>query len=506
MILADTVVITLFSLLNIGIAFIVQVIMASKFGAGPAMDAYLAATTIPFLLRSILINAIGFAFIPLFVQYRTKDGEGEAWKMSSDLFNILTLTLVVLTVLGIVFSSRITSLIVPGFSKEKFLLTVSLTKTLWPIVVFSGLAALLTGIFQSYRKFKLPAIAPVLNTLIMLVLILVTSPHIGIKSVVIGTLVGFLIQLVVLLPILSKSNYHFSLRFHPGALRSIILMLPLLFGGLFSRAVPVIDRYLASRLPEGSISYLGYASQISILLSMVVAKGISTTIFPVMSEDVARGNIDKLKKTMSLVLRMMFLVIIPISFILSVLSTPLIKILFERGNFHSNDTSSVAGVLPWYLLAAIGMSAGNITGRGYYVLQDTKTPTLIGICEILGYFFLCVLFINYFSYVGIGIASVFYYNVALVINGLVVRAKLGGRGGKTIISSSIKISLASLFAAVVICYIMLPVLNPFGAGITVLGGGVTGLIVFFLIGHYIFKLEEIRIFFSFFERKFKRDI
>ncbi len=105
MILADTVIITLFALLNIGIAFAVLVVMAARFGAGSAMDAYLAATTVPFLLRSIFINAIGFAFIPLFVQYRTKSGEKEAWNMCSDLFNILLIALAFLTILVIIFSA-----------------------------------------------------------------------------------------------------------------------------------------------------------------------------------------------------------------------------------------------------------------------------------------------------------------------------------------------------------------------------------------------------------------
>ena len=277
-------IITFFSVLKIVLGFALQMVLAAKFGARMEMDAYLAASTIPTLITTVLLTSLNVTAVPVFVEYRIKKDETESWKIASSFINLALLGLGAIALLGILGASRLVHLTVPGFGTggEALTLTVNLLRVLFPSIVFSGLAGLLSSVYYSQRKFTLPSLAPALNGLVVLLVTFGLASRIGIMSVAVGTLVGSVIQFGLLLPIiLTGKRYHFQLDYrHPGVVKIAKLMLPLLLGAVFYKANTVVDRFIASELAEGSISYLGYAFKVANVLVTLATQGFAVSLLP----------------------------------------------------------------------------------------------------------------------------------------------------------------------------------------------------------------------------------
>lgn len=480
-------------MLGLVVGFVNQLVLAALFGAGAEMDAYLAATTLPMLAVTVLLGSLNFTFIPVFIEYTAKQNVSEAWKIASTLINSTILLLGVIAIIGIWLAPFLISATVPGFTGERYDLSVSLMRFLWPTVVFNGLIALLSGIYNSQGRFAIPALAPVIGTIITLVIVLLASGQVGIKALGIGTLVASIVQVAILAPILfGPGRYRFCLEYRNSGFRKIlVLMVPLLLGSIVYRATSLLDRFIASSLPEGTIAYLGYASRISSIFLSLISPGISIAIFPLMANKAAMNEFAALRKVMSSGIRIMLAMVMPVVVLGSIMAVPLVGLLFERGRFDHSATEAVGVVLPWYLLALIGGSLGNIVGRGYYVLKDTKTSAILGVIEVLVYTVFLVFLVDRFSYLGIGIATALYYTLSIFLDGFVVRHKIGGQGGGRILAAAFKITTVSVLSGVIVYFVLQLTAMNYGSLLAIVIGGLTGLSLYVVFGKYLLKIEEI---------------
>src|SRR3990172_11911553 len=253
--LSSTLLVTGFSFLGVVLQFALQVVLASKFGAGQEMDAYLAATAIPTWISSVYVGALGFAYLPVFVERLTSGRVREAWGMTSRLFDLTVLALGLVSLSGISLAGQIMHLTAPGFAPGMLLLSASLARILWAAIPFTGAATLFAALYQSQNRFGWPAAALVLNYATTLAVTLWLGPVVGIRAVAIGTLAGSIAQFLILSPSLfGASRYSPGFRYGLQEVHGVArLMLPLLIGGIFYRVINVAERYFASSLPIGSI-------------------------------------------------------------------------------------------------------------------------------------------------------------------------------------------------------------------------------------------------------------
>jgi putative peptidoglycan lipid II flippase len=419
--------VSLLSFAGLLVGFGTQLLLAALFGAGSDMDAYLAAATLPQFVIAVLINSLNYVFIPVFVEHRRRGDLDAAWRIASTLVTIGLVLLGGIAVIGMLFAAPLQRMLVPGFAPETLRLTVALARLSWPTVLTLGMSTLLAGLYQSHERFGWAAAAPVLGAMITLAGTLLFAPTFGIAAVAAAALGGSLVQLALLAPmVLREPRFRLSLREPPEGVRTVLrLMVPLIVGTLFSRAAILVDRVVASKLATGSLAYLGYANKLVAVIVTVLASGLSVTTLVTMSEHAAGNDAEALRATIASKLRLMWFLVAPVVALLIVLRVDFVGLIFERGRFTAGDTSAVAGALPWYLFAMIAMALGGIVSNGYYAIQDTKTPAVIAVIEVIAYAFYMPALAGRLGYLGVAMGFAIYWDVSLLLTAAILWWKTG---------------------------------------------------------------------------------
>lgn len=446
-----TLLITTFIILGQGLGFITQIVIAALFGAGANMDAFLAASAAPQYLMAVLIGSLSFVFVPVFVDYMADGRKEEAWQIASSVINLCLVTLFILTVLGMIFPDVILRLIAPGLSDTAHSLAVKVALITWPGILAIALISLLTSIYQSQFHFGWPAAVPLLGAAANLLLIVIFTKWWGILGLAVATTAGLLLQAFLLLPIaLRTKRYRMSLNLrHPGVVQVLTLLAPLLLVNLVAKLTPVVERFFASSMSEGSISHLNYASRLSGVPILLISTGITTVIFSRMAVNVASNDMAGLRYSMSSSLRFMWLMLAPAMALGIALALPLVSVAFLRGQFNATDALSVAGLLQIYLLSLAGACLGNITGRSFYVLKDTRTIAVIGSIESIAYIFYTYYLAHSFGIIGVAWGYVILFNFSFLWQIIVLRYKTGNTGGRAITSSFVRVGASAVIAGIV---------------------------------------------------------
>ena len=402
-------------------------LLAYVFGAGMEMDAFFAAVTIPQIISAILLAILSATFIPVFIEARSKD-ETNAWKVASISINLLFLCLFVIAVIGSLFSKNVIALINPGFQEETSVIAVSLFRIMILSIIFSGTSILLTSVYFAKQRFFKASFASWMNSVIVFLFVLFLRSSLGVKSIIIGTLVGSIIQFLFLFPVfMKKGRYYFLFDFKKKEIVKLgRLIFPLLIGSIFYKTNTLVERLIASNLGDGKISYLGYAYKICIALIMVINQGISTVIFPRMSEYSAVGDLKSLKEILSKGMRALIIITTPVVFLIFLAKFELVRLILERGNFSPSATTAVGNTLIAYLGFFIVASISLPIVNTLYSLQETTKVAIVGVLGFILYVFLAFFLSGYFSYLGIALAVSIQYIINIIIFLSIVKNRLGG--------------------------------------------------------------------------------
>jgi putative peptidoglycan lipid II flippase len=441
-------IITIFTFSGQLILFASQILVAAFFGASTDMDAFLAASALPQYLISVLLGSLGFVFVPFFIDYRSKGNEQQAYELARSLLNNCILFLGIITVFGIIFAKPLLELIAPGLSPEALETAVKVAIITWPTILASGPLSLLLSIYQAERQFAWQAAVPVLGAITHLILLIVLAPSLGIIGLAIATLAGIVLQAILLIKIVTKrGKYKFSLNWNERTVQDVFrLLAPLVLVAFATKFTPLIDRYLASGLQTGSISHLNYAFRLTTTISILISVGGSTVIFPKMATDFSNSDLQALRKTISFGLRIMWLIIAPVIAIGISVALPGIVVLFERGRFNPSDSIVVADLFRIYSIALIAMCLGSITGKGFYVLRDTRTLAIFGTLESIAYIIYTIYLTRWLGVIGIPIGYVIFFNLSLAWQLLILNFKTGSKSVLPIVLSFGRTTLAALIA------------------------------------------------------------
>jgi putative peptidoglycan lipid II flippase len=437
------------------LGFIREMIVAKVYGAGIKTDAFFAAFTIPDVMFNLLIaGALSSGFMPVFNQYLAKDEEDEAWKAASTFITVAIIFIIIFNIVGIVFARALVPLVAAGNIKtaEGYELTVKLTRIMFSAVTFTVLAGLLRGILNSYKIFTSPAVGPVLYNVGMILGALLLGKTFGIYGMAIGVIVGAILNFGVQYPDFRRvgKRFKFSLDTkNPGYRRMLRLMGPAIIGLSVNQLNYMINQNMASLLGPGSITVLRYASRIMLLPLGIFAMGVATTIFPLLNSHIARKEIESFKDTFSQGLRTVMFITIPATVGMIVLNVPIIRLLFKTGKFTEQDVLLTAFVLAFYSFGLLGQSGIQIITRGFYAVQDTKTPVKLAFLALVINAVLNYIFVKFSSLAIGGIA--FSYSLTSVINMLLLYKalsnKINGLKTKETVVSFVKSCLASLIMA-----------------------------------------------------------
>jgi putative peptidoglycan lipid II flippase len=368
-----------------------DIVIAGYFGAGMASDAFFVAFRIPNLLRRLFAEgSLSIAFVPVFTEYLTKDGESIAFLFARSAIRLISILLAAAAVVGILLTPLIVRIMAPGFmaSPEKLELTITLTRFMFPYIFFIGLVALCMGILNALGHFAAPALAPVMLNLAMIVSVLFLSPHLQnpVYGLAIGVLLGGLLQLLLQIPFLLRKGMVFweaANLFHPGLKRIGKLMLPAVFGAAVYQINILVGTLLASLLPDGSVSYLYYADRLVQFPLGIFAIAAATAVLPSFSRYAAVQDNKALRETFGYAMRLVFFITIPSMVGLILLREPIVGLLFKRGAFDSQTTALTASALFYYGIGLWAFSAVRIVVTLFYALQDTRTPVKMAAISIV---------------------------------------------------------------------------------------------------------------------------
>ena len=439
------------TLLSRILGFLRDVAVAWFFGAGLAADAFFMAFTIPNLLRRLFAEgSLTISFIPVFTEYLQRRGREEAFNLARSAWWLLALILVMVTVLGIVLSPLIVRIVAPGFSGslEKYDLTVLLMRIMFPYVFFICLVALAMGILNALGHFAAPALAPVLLNVAMIGSLFLISPHLETPSagLAIGVIIGGVLQLALQIVVMTRKGFHLLVRsplYHVAIKRIALLMTPAVFGAAVYQMNIFVGRFLASLLPEGSVSYLYYADRLVQFPLGVFAIALATAVLPSLSRQAAAKDMNGLRASYAYALKLVFFISIPAMTGLIILRDPIVELLFERGAFDAVTTQRTAEALVYYAIGLWAFSGARIVIAAFYALQETKTPVKIAVVSLLVNMVLSVALMGPMRHGGLALATSLASAVNLLLLTRALRKRLGGINGRDIVRSMLRSCLSS---------------------------------------------------------------
>ena len=318
--------------------------VAAFFGAGPAADAFYTAFRISNLFRRLLAEgALSAAFVPVFSEYTETKSHAETQRFLTTIFTTLLVILAVITIAGIVFAPQLTRVVARGFEpgSERFALTVTLTRYMFPFMMFICLAALITGVLNAFYSFFLPAMAPACLSIAEMVYIgFLWVAHISGQNAIVGlaisVTVGGFSQFFVHIPALLERGYTLGLEWNPrheGVQRVGRLILPATIGVAADQINAFVDTMMATFLTVGSVTATYYSNRVMQLPLALFGVALSQVALPTMSASVARGAVTEVKDTLNFSLRLTLFMILPAMVGLIVLGHPIVQVLFQYGKF-----------------------------------------------------------------------------------------------------------------------------------------------------------------------------
>ncbi len=420
------------------LGFIREMVLAGVLGAGPVADAFYVAFRIPNMLRELFAEgSMSAGFIPVFTEY-LHQSRAAAQRLAAAVFTTLLVFLCIVVGLGILFSPQIVGWIAPGFSStpEQAHLTATLTRMMFPFLLFISLAALAMGISNSIGHFAPGAFSSSVFNVVSVISIFLSLPFLThpVYGVAMGVALGGLAQCLVQLPALHKEGFSFSFHtiwpVHPGVLQVGRLLLPTLVGLSVVQVNLLVNTWMASTLPAGSVSFLYYGMRLIHFPLGIFAVALSTVLLPTLSKAAVGRDTVALHETTHFSLRLLFFVIAPAMTGLIFLRMPIVHLVYEHGAFDPAATVGVSDAILCYAVGLWAFAGIRIVVPVFYAMQDTRTPMWVAILSMGLNLAVSLILIGPLQYRGLALATtasaIFQFSALL----LMLRRRIGRMNGE----------------------------------------------------------------------------
>lgn len=449
------------TLLSRLIGMVRDTIIAAKFGATIDTDTYFAAFKLPDTLYYLVAGgALSSTFVPVFSEYWHHGKVKSAWKTFSIVSTVTFLLAAVFVIIAEIFAPQFVHILNLGYGPQTIALAVPLTRIVLPAQIFFLLGGLLMGTQNARGLFKIAAIAPCIYNLgiIFGALVLVpffahtAHPMAGLMwGALIGAFIGnFLFQLI---PVM-RLGLHFrpSLQIgYPGAVKVWRLMLPILLGASLPNVDQIVNSLFASYLQPGSQTCLQNANRIMLIPIGIFGQAMGIAILPAMATMAAANQKRAFKKTTNAGIRIILFLTAPASALFYLLSVSIVAFLYHRGKFTAFDVNYTADALRMYAIGICVWSAQAILTRGFYALQDSRTPVISGTIMTVIFFGMnwFVVHKTHSGIHGLALSTTIAATMHLIIMFVLLRRRTRGLQDVFLTASVIRIA----FATAILCLV-----------------------------------------------------
>lgn len=382
-ILRASVIQMLFNAVAIGLAFFREMLIANYFGTSAAADAYLVAYAIPLVLYTVTTTVLPLVLVPALERSGPLGEEGKRTLAGTNA--IILVSLGILSVVMWLGAPLIIRLQAPGLDAETSRLAIDLFNIMVPIVLLLSLAWVAVSWMFSLKRFVLPALAKVLFNFTGVLILLALATRYGVKMAAFGVLIGAGLQLAMLVPGWLRSRmpiFSWKAAFTPQV-RSVmgagLIMIPVQ-ANLYLYLV--VDRFLASMLPQGTIAVLGYADKVTKAFLGITIAALGVVIFPYFAEMAAGNHREKLDNLVKFAIRLSALMMLPVQFGLLAAGKPLVRLLFERGAFLPQDTILTTVALNYQLIGLFTAGLSLVLYRVLFASRRYKTALVVSMLAV----------------------------------------------------------------------------------------------------------------------------
>jgi putative peptidoglycan lipid II flippase len=468
-------------------------VTAGLFGRSGGTDAFFVASNISQVFYDLLIQgAVSSALVPVFSGYAGESQRARLWRLAS-----LVLNLVIIVLSLVVLLLQVVRLAGAGFSPDVQQLATGLTRVTLLSVIFLGSSAVLTSLLYAQQDFVFPAFCSALFNGCIIVTAALFHERLGVGSLAAGMLLGSIAQVLFQLPPLARRQmtYALSIDFHDPDLRRIVLLYaPVAAGLVVSGVQTLIDRNLASRTAEGSISAMQYATRLIQFPLGLIPTAIAGASLPLLAQ--RAGEPALFRQTLGTGLRLITFLILPAATGLAILAHPIIAALFQHGAFGADDTQLTALALLLYLPGLPAAAVDQMLIFAFYAHKDTLTPVVVGVAATGVYLIVALALIGSLGMAGLVIAnSAQWISHAIIILALLWRrmGSLGGVGlARTVLRSAV-VCVVMAIAMITLVWVATPLLGEglVANGLLVLLGVAVGLAVY-VGAAIVLRMEELQ--------------
>ena len=432
-----------------------EIVAASYFGISGAMSAFTIAFQVPNLVRSLFADAaIQAAFVPVFTEELEKGNRREAFRLASTLIYMVTLVLGAITAIFVLAAPLLVPIFAPGFSGEILDLTVTLSQILFPILIMLGATGMVVGVLNSYDRFAAFAISPFFwNVAIITVLVLLAPAFEGddrIYAYAIGVLVGTAIQLAIPAFDLRNTPFRPLLKLDwrmPDVRRVLLLMLPVTLSlGLINFNL-IINSFFGTLVSDQAPAAIDKAFRIYMLPQGIFSVAVATVVFPTLARFAARREYDDLRSTMANGMRQILLLLIPAAAAVLVLSEPMTRLVYQRGEFDAAQTDLVAEALFWFAFSLPFNGLFLLLTRTFFSLQRPWVPTAISGINLGVTAIVALALYAPFGVGGIVVGTVVATLASVAAQATILRRQLGGLELTRLVDGAIRVTVAAALLA-----------------------------------------------------------
>jgi len=397
------------------LALLREMLMAAYIGMNFSTDAYNIVAIAISLITGIAGVAISSSLIPILASISSEMGEDEKDKYFSNVFLILMLLGFIFAMILNILSEQIIRILAPGFSETTIELAVRLFKIGFIKVNVIIAATLFTQYLNYKHSFYSPMIASSIGTFLIILYFIIVGKSADVATLMILTVITYIVQVIWMIPALGRKGFRFWFYFklnNPLIYKFFSLSFPAIVSHVSKQIGTVTNRSIASFLTVGTISALGYANSIVMMVNMTVSHSIATVIYPRLAITLGEGSDESAVIIFRQGLLLVSILLLPTVVGLFYLAKPIVAILFERGIFTAENSTLTAKALGGYSIGIFGYAVLELTNRFFYSLKDTKTPMLATFVGVIVTIILSIILFKPFGVAGLSLSISMMYIVS----------------------------------------------------------------------------------------------
>lgn len=431
-------------------------ILANEFGAGDMIDIYYAAFRVPDLIFNLLVlGALSAGFIPILTGlikdyeckrclFRTNE---KAWSFCSDILNIISFCVIVLSLLGMFFAPWIMKLVVPGFDPEKQRLTAELTRIMFLSPIFLGISSVFGGILQSFKRFFVYSLAPIMYNIGIIIGALYFVPLWGVEGLAFGVVLGAFMHMFVQLPTVFILGFKYKPKFFiPWRDKKIkemlVMMVPRVMSLAISQINLIVITIIASTLVSGSLTVFNFANDLQSLPVGVFGISFAIAAFPTLSG--LAFDKKKLSREFSSVFRQILFFVVPSTVLLLTLRAQIVRVIYGAGKFSWEDTILTIDTLGFFTVSLFAQATLPLLVRVFYARHNAKTPFFIGLFSVGVNIILSLFLSEKFGVSGLALAFSIASIVNFVLLWIMLHLEIGNMEEFRILVSAAKFSISAI--------------------------------------------------------------